>query len=153
MTYVGVVPDTHYAKSGDLHIAYRVFGEGPYDVVLAPPLSFSMEVQGNEPRAVAATERLSAHARVIQFDKRGTGSSDPVVGAPSLEERMDDVRAVMDATASKVAALVGVADGGAMSLLFSATHPDRTFALALFRIRAPLHPCPGLSMGTDARGI
>jgi class 3 adenylate cyclase/pimeloyl-ACP methyl ester carboxylesterase len=135
MTHVGVVPDTRYARSGDLHIAYRVFGDGPYDVVLVPPLSFSMEVAGNEPRAVAATERLSAHARVIQFDKRGTGSSDRVVGAPSLEERMDDVRAVMDATGSKVAALVGVADGGAMSLLFSATHPDRTFALALFRIR------------------
>jgi class 3 adenylate cyclase/pimeloyl-ACP methyl ester carboxylesterase len=130
-----VIPETCYAKSGDLHIAYRVFGDGRYDVVIVPPLSFSMEVQGNEPGAVAAMEQLGAFARVIQFDKRGTGSSDPVVGAPSLEARMDDVRAVMDATGSQVAALVGVADGGAMSLLFSATHPERTFALALFRMR------------------
>jgi pimeloyl-ACP methyl ester carboxylesterase len=80
-------------------------------------------------------ERMSAFARVIVFDKRGTGSSDPVDGAPSLEERMDDVRAVMEATKSSCAALLGVADGGAMSLLFAATYPERTFALALFRAK------------------
>jgi class 3 adenylate cyclase/pimeloyl-ACP methyl ester carboxylesterase len=129
------VPETRFAKSGDVHIAYRVWGAGPFDVVIVPPLFFSMEVQGNEPRAVAAMERLGSLARVIQFDKGGTGSSDAVVGAPPLEARMDDVRAVMDATRSELAALVGVADGGAMSLLFAATYPQRTFALALFRVR------------------
>jgi pimeloyl-ACP methyl ester carboxylesterase len=79
------LPETRFAKSGDLHIAYRVWGEGPFDVVIVPPLFFSMEVHGNEPAAVSAMERLGSLARVIQFDKRGTGSSDAVLGAPSLE--------------------------------------------------------------------
>ena len=130
-----VIPETQYALSGDVHVAYRVWGDGPYDIVLVPPLFFSILHQGHAPYTLAGFERLSSHARVITFDKRGTGGSDPVAGAPSLEERMDDVRAVMDATRSSCAALLGVADGGAMSILFAATYPERTFGLALFRAK------------------
>lgn len=128
-------PETHYAKSGDVHIAYRVWGDGPLDVVIVPPLLFSILAHGEEPDFQASLERLGSLARVITFDKRGTGASDPVAGAPSLEERMDDVRAVMDATRSTCAVLLGVADGGAMSILFAATYPERTFGLALFRAK------------------
>jgi pimeloyl-ACP methyl ester carboxylesterase len=129
------VSETRYAKSGDVHIAYRVWGEGPFDLVVVPPLLFSLDGHGHYWDMFPSFERMSALARVIVFDKRGTGSSDPVAGAPSLEERMDDVRAVMEATKSSCAALLGVADGAAMSLLFAATYPERTFALALFRAK------------------
>lgn len=129
------LPDTLYALSGDVHVAYRVWGEGPYDIIVVPPLLYSILSYGEEPESVAGFERMSSLARVITFDKRGTGASDPVAGAPSLEERMDDVRAVMDATRSSCAALLGVADGGAMSILFAATYPERTFGLALFRAK------------------
>src|SRR5262245_13686717 len=141
------LPMTRYAKSGDLHIAFRIFGEGPFDVVVVPPLVFSMEWMGNKPRALAAFRRLSSLARVIQFDKRGTGSSDRVSGAPSLEQRMDDVRAVMDAAGSRCAALVGGNDGGSMSVLFAATYPMRTFALALFRPKPRYVRAPGFPWG------
>jgi class 3 adenylate cyclase len=129
------VSETRYAKSGDVHIAYRVWGDGPFDLVVVPPLLFGLDGHGHYWGMYPSFERMSAFARVIVFDKRGTGSSDPVDGAPSLEERMDDVRAVMEATKSSCAALLGVADGGAMSLLFAATYPERTFALALFRAK------------------
>ncbi len=140
------IPEPRYAKSGDLHIAYRVEGGGPFDVVLVPPgfraLDSPLSVL---PDYRAFIEELGSIGRLIEFDKRGTGSSDPVVGAPTLEERIEDVRAVMDAVGSDCAALVGVADGAAMSLLFAATHPERTFALALVRpkpryIWAPDYP-------------
>lgn len=130
--------EVRYAKSGDVHVAYRVWGDGPFDVVVVPPLTFAMEVHGNAPDALAAFARLARIARVIQFDKRGIGSSDPVAGAPSLEARMDDARAVMDAVGSSVAAFVGIADGGPMSVLLAATYPERVFGLALFRLR-PRH--------------
>jgi len=126
------VPEPRYAKSGDLHIAYRLHGEGPFDLVLVPPWYWSIDTFGMESDEVAALAELSSIARVIVFDKRGSGSSDQIVGAPTLEERMEDVRAVMDAVSSTRAALVGVGtDGGAMSMLFAATYPERTFALVL----------------------
>jgi class 3 adenylate cyclase/pimeloyl-ACP methyl ester carboxylesterase len=130
------VPEPRYTKSGDLYIAYRVEGEGPFDVVFVPPLASSIdESDAYQPEFRDFVGQLTSFARLIQFDKRGTGSSDRVVGAPTLEERMDDVRAVMDAVGSRSAALVGVADGAAMSLLFAATFPARTFALALMRLK------------------
>jgi class 3 adenylate cyclase len=135
VTLPKVVPETRYAKSGDVHVAYRVWGDGPLDLVVVPPLLFSILAHGEEPDIHAGFERMSSLARVITFDKRGTGASDPVAGAPSLEERMDDVRAVMDAARSSCAALLGVADGGAMSILFAATYPERTSGLALFRAK------------------
>jgi class 3 adenylate cyclase len=140
------VPETRYAKSGDLHIAYRVEIEGPFDVVLVPPGAWSIDrADAYEPPFRQTVDELTSFARLILFDKRGVGSSDPVVGAPTLEERMDDVRVVMDAVGSTSAALVGSADGSAMSLLFAATFPERTFALALLRlkpryVRAPDYP-------------
>ena len=125
------VPETRYTQSGGLYIAYRVEGEGPFDVVLVPPLVWSIDsADAYEPPFRQTVERLTSFARLISFDKRGVGSSDPVIGVPTLEERMDDVRAVMDAVGSRSAALIGVADGAAMSLLFAATFPERTFALA-----------------------
>jgi class 3 adenylate cyclase len=129
------LPEIRWAKSGDVHIAYRVEGDGPFDLVVVPPIFWPMEVSGNRPEARASFHLLASFSRVITFDKRGTGASDRVSDAPSLEERMDDVRAVMDEVGSSCAALVGAADGGSMSLLFAATYPERVFALALFRAK------------------
>ncbi len=134
MAYVAasdVVPETRYAKSGGVHIAYRVHDEGPFDIVVVPPWFWAIDAFGCEPEDLDALAGLSSLGRVIVFDKRGTGSSDQIVGAPTLEERMDDVRAVMDAVGSSCAGVIGVSDGGAMSVLFAATYPERTFALAL----------------------
>jgi pimeloyl-ACP methyl ester carboxylesterase len=127
-----VIPETRYAKSGDVHIAYRVEGAGRLDVVFVPGLTSNLDAPfpGSEGET-DELEALSKIARCIIFDKRGTGISDGVVGAPSLEERMDDVRAVMDAADSPHAVLYGRADGGAMSVLFAATYPERTVALLL----------------------
>jgi class 3 adenylate cyclase/pimeloyl-ACP methyl ester carboxylesterase len=130
------VPEPRYAKSGDVHIAYRVEGEGPFDVVFVPPYAWSIDSsEAYEPGFRELVGQFTSFARLIQFDKRGTGSSDRVVGAPTLEERMDDVRAVMDAVGSRSAALLGVGDGAAMSILFAATFPARAFALALMRLK------------------
>ncbi len=130
------VPETRYTKSGDFYIAYRVEGEGPFDVVFVPSWATSIdESEAYQPEFRDFVGKLTSFARLIQLDQRGTGSSDRVVGTPTLEERMDDVRAVMDAVGSRCAAVVGVADGAAMSLLFAATFPARTFALALMRLK------------------
>ena len=98
---LSVQPETRYAKSGDLHIAYRVEGDGTFDVVEIPPGLWSMEFDAFRPEGRDWVRKLTSFARVISFDKRGTGLSDRVQGAPSLEERMDDVRAVMDAVGSQ----------------------------------------------------
>jgi pimeloyl-ACP methyl ester carboxylesterase len=129
--FAQMIPETRYARSGGMHIAYRVHGEGPFDIVVVPPWFWSVDTFGSEPEDVQALTDLSSIGRVIVFDKRGTGSSDQIIGAPTLEERMEDVRAVMDAAGSSCAAVFGIADGGAMSALFAATYPDRVFALAL----------------------
>lgn len=126
------IPQTRYARSGDLHIAYQVLGNGPIDVMLVPGWISHLELEWDNPQIVRAFERLSSFCRLIRFDKRGTGLSDRVSGVPSLEERMDDVRAVMDAVGSKRAALLGISEGGPMSILFAATYPERTSALVLY---------------------
>jgi len=126
---VRVEPDTHYALSGDIHIAYQVVGEGPFDLVFVPGYVTHMELQWRLPTFPGFLTRLVGFARLIRFDKRGTGMSDPVSGAPSLETRMDDVRAVMDAVGSERAAFFGLSEGAAMSILFAATYPQRTAAL------------------------
>jgi class 3 adenylate cyclase len=125
-------PETRYAKSGDLHIAYQVTGNGPLDLVCAPGFVSNLDVTWENPVAVRFYSRLASFARVVRFDKRGTGLSDRVTGLPSLEERMDDVRAVMDAVGSERAVLFGYSEGGAMSLLFAATYPERTVSLVLY---------------------
>jgi class 3 adenylate cyclase len=132
------IPETRYARSGDLNIAYQVFGAGALDLVYVPGWVSHIEEAWDDPEHAAMLRRLGSFARVIIFDKRGTGLSDrvPIERLPTLEERMDDVRAVMDAAGSRRAAVFGASEGGNMSLLFAATYPDRTTALVTFGIFA-----------------
>jgi class 3 adenylate cyclase len=117
--------------SGDLHIAYQVFGDGPFDLVYAPGFISHVEMNWELPYWVNIFRRLSQFSRVIVFDKRGTGLSDRVGGWPTLEERMDDIRAVMDAAGSEQAALIGISEGGPMCMMFAALYPERASALVL----------------------
>jgi pimeloyl-ACP methyl ester carboxylesterase len=126
-----VKAETHYALSGDVHIAYQVTGDGPFDLVFVPGFVTHMELQWKLPGFAEFLNDLGSFARLIRFDKRGTGMSDPVSGAPSLETRMDDVRAVMDSAGTQRAAFFGLSEGAAMSILFAATYPDRVAALAI----------------------
>jgi pimeloyl-ACP methyl ester carboxylesterase len=125
-------PDTRYARSGDVSIAYQVLGDGPLDLVLVPGMISNVEFDWHEPRLAAFRRRLGRSSRSIVFDKRGTGLSDHVRGVPTLEERMDDVRAVMDAAGSERAVVVGLSEGGAMAALFGATYPERTAGVILY---------------------
>jgi class 3 adenylate cyclase len=127
-----MVPETRYAKSGDVHIAFQVVGEGAFDLVFVPGFISNLDLLWETPAAARLLGRLAAFSRLILFDKRGTGLSDRVANLPSLEQRMDDVRAVMDAAGSRRAALFGISEGGPMSLLFAATYPERTRALVLY---------------------
>lgn len=129
-------PRTQYAKAGDVNIAYQVFGTGPLDLVYVPGWVSHLEYSWEEPSYARFLDRLGSFARVIMFDKRGTGMSDRDVGYPTLEQRMDDVRAVMAAVGSERAAIVGFSEGGSVSALFAATHPQRTAALVTFGIFA-----------------
>src|SRR4051812_39645048 len=122
-------PETRYARSGDVHVAYQVFGEGELDLVVVNGFVTHVELVWEHEPTARFLERLASFARVITFDRRGSGLSDPLPSAPTLEERMDDVRAVMDAAGSRRAALVGLSEGVPMSLLFAATYPDRVEAL------------------------
>jgi pimeloyl-ACP methyl ester carboxylesterase len=132
-------PETRYATSGDVHIAYQVIGNGPIDLVFVPGYISNLEVHWDDPGFSHLLFRLAGFSRVITFDKRGTGLSDPVSELPNLEQRMDDVRAVMDAVGSKRAALLGASEGGPMSILFAATYPKRTRALVLYGSYAHFH--------------
>jgi pimeloyl-ACP methyl ester carboxylesterase len=125
------IPETRYARSGDLNIAYQVSGDGPVDLVFVPGYVTHLELHWSIPSFTPFLEHLSSFARLIRFDKRGTGMSDGVSGAPTLEARMDDVRAVMDAVGSERAAFYGLSEGAAMSILFAATYPERVAALAV----------------------
>ena len=122
---------TQYAKSGETSIAYQVVGEGPIDLVIVLGFATHLELQWEAPPFARFFERLSSFSRLIVFDKRGTGLSDPVTEAPTLEQRIDDVRAVMDAAGSERAALFGISEGGPMSVMFAAAHPDRVTAMVL----------------------
>src|SRR5881397_3890349 len=122
-------PETRYARSGDVHIAYQVFGEGDLDVVIVPGYTTHVELVWEHEPSARFMERLASFARVISFDRRGSGLSDPVAEAPTFEQRMDDVRAVMDAAGSERAALIGISEGVPMSILFAATYPQRVHAL------------------------
>jgi class 3 adenylate cyclase len=138
-----VEPETRYARSGDVSIAYQVTGEGPFDLLQVPGFVTNVELAWQVHASFIRS--LSSFCRLIRLDKRGTGMSDRVSGAPTLETRMDDVRAVLDAVGSERAALLGSADGGAMSILFAATYPERTWALILStayarRLWAPDYP-------------
>jgi pimeloyl-ACP methyl ester carboxylesterase len=121
-----------YARSGDVNIAYQVTGEGQLDLVLVPGFFSHLEIDWEHPEQARFLERLASFSRLIRFDKRGTGLSDRTVGLPDFETRMDDVRAVMDATGSEQAALFGYSEGGPMCVLFAAAYPERTRALVLY---------------------
>src|SRR5579864_8034154 len=127
-------PATHYALSEGVNIAYQVVGEGPVDLVYVPGWVSHLELAWELPDLVLGFERLASISRLILFDKRGTGMSDPVATTelPSLEERMDDVRAVLDGVRSERAVIFGASEGGNMSMLFAAAYPERTIALGTF---------------------
>jgi class 3 adenylate cyclase len=127
-----VPPETRYARSGEVSIAYQVTEAGSFDLVYVPATSHHVELNWEVPPVARFLERLGSLGRLIVFDKRGTGMSDRVVGSPTLEARMDDIRAVMDAADSERAVLFGAADGGQLCLLFAATYPERTRALVLW---------------------
>ncbi len=123
---------TRYARSDDASIAFQVVGDGPLDVVLVLGFATHLELQWELPPLARFLERLSSFSRLVIFDKRGTGLSDPVAEVPTLEQRIDDVRAVMDAAGSERAALFGISEGGPMSVLFAAAHPARVTSLVLY---------------------
>jgi pimeloyl-ACP methyl ester carboxylesterase len=134
--------EIRYAKSGDVHIAFHVMGGGPIDLVLVPGFISHLELQLESPWCSRFFQRLASFCRLILFDKRGTGLSDRMSAIPTLEQRMDDVRAIMDAVGSTRAALLGYSEGGAMSVLFAATYPQRTLALVLYAAMARLAWAP-----------
>ena len=125
-------PVTRYARSGSVNIAYQVIGDGPTDLVFVPGWVSHVEYAWEEPTLARFYRRLASFSRLLLFDKRGTGLSDRIADLPTLEERMDDVRAVMDAVGSPRAAVFGVGEGGPVSALFAATYPDRTSALVMY---------------------
>lgn len=132
-------PRTAYALSGDVHIAWQQLGDGHDAVVLVPGFISNVELHWEDPGYTHLLRRLAAMGRVVQFDKRGTGLSDREAGLPTLETRMDDVRAVMDAAGIERAALLGASEGGPMAILFAATFPERTRALLLYGAYAHFH--------------
>lgn len=137
-----MAPNTYYAKKGDVSIAYQVLGEGPLDLVLVNGLVAHMDLMWLEPQATAALRQLASFSRLILFDKPGTGLSDPVAGAPTIEQRMGDIAAVLDAVGSERAALIGYSEGGLPSAMFAATYPERVEALVLLGTLAKVHPSP-----------
>ncbi len=138
-------PPVHYAKSGDVHIAYNAVGEGPLDIVMTPGSISNLEIYWEEPSLVRFFNALTGLGRLILFDKRGTGLSDRVADAATLEERIDDIRAVLDAARSSRAVIFGLSDGATMGILFAATYPARTAGLVVYGgsarwTRTPDHP-------------
>ncbi len=126
------VPEIKFTQSGEVSVAYQVVGNGTLDLVVVPGFVSHLEQAWEDTSFSRILMQLASFSRLILFDKRGTGLSDRISGIPTLEERMDDVRAVMDAVGSKRAALFGVSEGGPMSVLFAATYPERASALVLY---------------------
>jgi class 3 adenylate cyclase len=145
------MPETRYARSGDVMIAYQVLGEGPFDVVIVPGAVSHVELQWEAAGSAALRRGLAEHARLIVFDKRGSGLSDRIAGAPTLEERSDDIRAVMDAAGSDRAALFGVSEGVPMSVVFAASYPERVSALVLYAGMARMLWAPDYLFGATER--
>ncbi len=145
------MPETRYARSGDVAVAYQVLGEGPFDVVVAPGTVSHVELNWDAAGWDALLRGLTGHARVIIFDKRGTGLSDRDVGVPTLEDRSDDIRAVMDAVKSPRAALYGVSEGVPMSVVFAASYPERVSALVLYGGYARVLWAPDYQFGIPER--
>lgn len=146
-------PPTQYARSGDVHLAYQVVGDGPVDLVLFGTLVSHVEMIWEDPDAADFLERLARVGRLIIFDKRGVGMSDPVApnAHPTLEERLEDVRAVMDAAGSQEAVLLGVSEGAQLGILFATTYPSRTRALVLIGGYAAVRRSDDYPIGIDAQ--
>ena len=146
------VPKTRYADAGDIDIAYQVLGDGPTDVVYVPGWVSNIEVMWEDPSLARMLRQIASFSRLILFDKRGTGLSDQVSlrDLPTIETRMDDVRAVMDATGSGSATLLGHSEGGSMSIVFAATYPDRTNGLVLVGSYASRTHLSGLPVGAGS---
>src|SRR5512144_751947 len=139
------IPTTRYVRSDDVHVAYQVIGDGPLDLLWVPGYVSHVEAAWQSPQHAAFIRRLASFCRLLLFDKRGTGMSDRGSQIFTLEQRMHDVRAILDEIGSERAALFGVSEGGPMSLLYAATYPERTSALVLYgsyarRTWAPDHP-------------
>ena len=130
------LPETHYARSGDVCIAYQVTGEGPMDIVWAPGTTSHLDLMWEWPPQARFIEGFSSFCRLIRFDKRGTGLSDRPTAVATLEQRIDDIRAVMDAVDSEQATIFGVSEGGSMACLFAAMYPGRTRSLVLYGTQA-----------------
>ena len=144
---MSTAPETQYARSGDLHIAYQVLGEGPIDLVIVPGWVSHLELVWQQPQAAAFLRRLGEFSRLILFDKRGTGMSDPVTHAPPVDERMDDIRAVMEAAGSTRASLLGYSEGGPLALMYAATHPDKISAVIGYGTYARVRHAPDYPQG------
>jgi class 3 adenylate cyclase len=142
-------PETHYVKSDDVHIAYQVLGDGPFDLLFVPGFISNVEALWRSPDQSAFFRRLGSFCRLILFDKRGTGMSDRGAHDFTLEQRMHDVQAILDAIGCKQAALFGVSEGGPMSLLYAATYPQRTSALVIYGSYAKRSPAPDYPYGWD----
>lgn len=123
------VPETQYAQSGELSIAYQTVGDGPIDVLLVPGFVSNVELMWDRPSLSHMLQRLAGIGRLIVFDKRGTGCSDRSLGTGSAEDRMDDLRAVADAAGVDSANLVGLSEGGPLAVLFASTFPERVRSL------------------------
>jgi len=145
--------DVRYAQSDGTHVAFATVGSGPLDVVMVPGFVSHLEVCVENPKVRQLMDGIGSFARLIMFDRRGTGMSDPVTTAPTLEERMDDVRAVMDASGSERAALFGFSEGGPMSILFAATYPERTAALVLYGAMARSTWAPDYPWATSREAL
>lgn len=148
-----MAPATRYAHSGEVSIAYQVVGDGPVDLVFAPGFISHVELAWEDPLLARCHERLASFSRLVLFDKRGTGLSDPVPGAATLEERTDDLLAVMDAAGSERAAIFGISEGGSMAALFAATHPERTSSLVLYGAFPRILRAPDFPVGIDPAGL
>ena len=146
-------PETKYAKSGDVNIAYQVFGEGPLNLLIAPGFVSHCEVLWEHPMVAKSFERLASYARVILFDKREQGLSDRLGRPPTIEEMVDDIQAVLDVTETERTAAFGISEGGAMALLFAATHPDRCTHLALWNAYARVSRAPDYPDGIDPSSL
>jgi class 3 adenylate cyclase len=148
------VPETHYAKADDgVHIAYQVFGGGPFDLVVIPGFISHVELAWEDDAMARALHRLGSFSRVIMFDKRGTGMSDRTDRLPDMDRRMLDIEAVMHAAGSEEAALLAVSEGGPMAILFAAAHPERTRALVLLNTYARITSCPDYPSGVPAEQL
>ena len=129
------MPVTRYARSGDVHIAWQALGDGPVDLIFVPGWMSHVEANWRFPEVASFLRTLARSCRLLVFDKRGTGLSDPMPRASTMEERMDDVRAVLDAASVRRAVVFGASEGVSLSILFAATYPERTLGLLLCTVR------------------